>query len=213
MPEYDTNNTALNRNLERHHNFDKFQEEYAKKLDASRNFLEDTYGPVKITWGTPLWNFAGGEKVDRLDTYEWIMGLENNPNKEEIELSDIAKDHITNTLKNFPKFEIVNWSFNISRKGDYQKPYPHTDCDLVSIWNITSPLGTFHLQADHSYIKLRKPLAEKMNMPLSHTPNIRVGDLLVFPSDVLYWTRPWEYDDDDGEIIPRVSISFDLKFV
>jgi len=186
--------------------------EYRMKIkEKVGKFLADSYGPGKITWGTPLWSFIGNPYGTR-DTYEWIMELENNPNKEEIELSDIVKDHVTHTLKDFPKFEIVNWDFNISRKGDCQKEFIHTDCDLVAIWCITETFGTLHLQADDNHMKLRKTLAEKMNMDLTLHPHTMVGELLVWPADVLYWTSPWEYEDD-GEILPRVFISIELKFV
>tara|TARA_B100001250_G_C19726888_1_gene756517 strand:- start:609 stop:1241 length:633 start_codon:yes stop_codon:yes gene_type:complete len=193
---------------------ERFHEERLRRLEVTRNFLKDSYGPSRITWGTPLWTFAGNPYGTK-ETYAWIMELENNPDKkEEMKLSDVpwGIDHVTHTLKDFPKFEIVNWDFNISRKGDYQKDFTHKDCDLVAIWCITETFGTVHIQADDNYVKLRKTLAEKMNMPLILHPSSRIGDLLVWPADTIYLTSPWEYEDD-GEILPRVFISFDLKFV
>ena len=121
--------------------------------------------------------------------------LENTPSK--------IREHIIENIKKIPiPLEIKDVWTNITSSTDYNRVHNHKEVDLVFVLYLTE--GTLWIQNPNQRLKLDKVYK---NIGSSISLDFRVGDMIVFPSDIHHWVEPFDGDYDRITIAGNLSIN------
>jgi len=97
------------------------------------------------------------------------------------------------------KLGVDSWWYNINGKGNWNLPHSHPGCDFALVWYLTDSDGLLQIMNPHLNVKLTKPLSNSV------TIDAKVGDILMFPAEIVHYVLPNERETD------RVSISVNLQ--
>ena len=121
--------------------------------------------------------------------------LENTPSK--------IREHIIENIKKIPiPLEIKDVWTNITSSTDYNRVHNHKEVDLVFVLYLTE--GTLWIQNPNQRLKLDKVYK---NIGSSISLDFRVGDMIVFPSDIHHWVEPFDGNCDRITIAGNLSIN------
>ena len=171
---------------------------------------------VRPIFSTPIFHIKGKEEEVK-DLKDWSIGWERkDTNREHSNRggyhSTTSKDFnlipniniLKNKLNFLPEHTFGNWWINIQRKGNYNVTHNHPGADLSFIWYVTDNYNSLvFVNYQNEMMRNRLHAAFKNNDLFEHkfTWDCNAGDLLVFPSDTLHYTKMHDFRT------PRISIS------
>ena len=171
-------------------------------------------------FSTPVFHLTG-KKEEVKGLKDWALKWERKDHNKE-EYSNRGGYHSTNNqdynsipnvsiLKNklgfLPEHTLGNWWINIQRKGDYNVTHNHPRSDLSFIWYVTDNYNSLvfvNYQNEMMRNRLLSAFKTKDLFEYQFKWNCKAGDVLIFPSDTLHYTRMHDLRT------PRISISGNL---
>jgi hypothetical protein len=196
------------------------------KLDNEQPYGNDSNDIIESEslFTTPFWTVKS-EPPD--DAYEWALDYKKR-NPEGAKISNIGgyqsidQTHFDNCpygnyliqkLSFLPKFIVTNWWLNVNEKYDYNTAHTHPHTDLACVWYITDH-NKIHFINENQHTRWNlhegfKQFGWKHGYEglMDVNKQTRVGDLIVFPSDVMHTVIPTLEDT------PRITLSFNLIMV
>jgi len=165
---------------------------------------------------TPIWHL-NKNKEHPSDSLSWALSIEKETsasisNKGGFQsLGETSFDkfpffeYIKEKLSFLPPVEYGNWWVNINRKGNYNIAHTHPGTDLSVVWYLTNNFSS-PIRFISPFQYERSKLYALMGLHSEHIFKCDVGDILVFPGDLMHYVEQNESDE------PRVTVSFNLKF-
>ena len=112
-----------------------------------------------------------------------------------------GKEYITSVVDNiFKNYEMKGWWYNINPKGSWNTAHAHPGSDFVLILYLTDSDGLLHLLSPTSH----RVYIEHVNHSWER-PNIKKGEMIIFPGDIIHYVKPNQKDTD------RICISMNIR--
>ena len=112
-----------------------------------------------------------------------------------------GKEYITSVVDNiFKSFVMKGWWYNINPKGSWNTAHAHPGSDFALILYLTDSDGLLHLLSPTSH----RVYIEHVNHSWER-PNIKKGEMIIFPGDIIHYVKPNQKDTD------RICISMNIR--
>lgn len=122
--------------------------------------------------------------------------------------------HINKSLLYYDvAFNVTNLWINLNKNGSYNMVHDHPLSDLAGVLWVKVPNGSgkFIMNSPNDFVQynildfLNRDVKQKENCDFSFVPELKEGNMIIFPSNLKHYVDVNQTDQD------RISISFNLN--
>ena len=174
----------------------QFQVPNAKEIIETLDYYDESHvDNSKFTWGSKS---SSGKIPLKWENY--------------IELFKPSLDIFANEFNSYIDYTMYNPWLNLYKRGDFQEVHDHHDHDFACVFivNEGKGFGEFYFR-DRNCIFPSAKVTEMMkdNYNETYIPELKTGDFIVFPSQMLHGVTPHNSDT----VRKTLSFNIDIKEV
>ena len=127
-----------------------------------------------------------------------------------IELFKPSLDIFANEFNSYIDYTMYNPWLNLYKRRDFQEVHDHRENDFACVFIINEGkgFGKFYFK-DRNYIFQSSKIEKMVNYSDNYTPELKTGDFIVFPSQMLHGVTPHNSDT----VRKTLSFNIDIKEV